>query len=664
MFEGPLKAKSEAEKCAYLMIWLGNKGREVYGTWTLTDDEQKSLETLFKKFEDYVKPKSNKVFNRYKFLCKKQGDVEACEQFITELKVLVKDCGYADADEMVRDKIVFGTKHPKVREKLIGQGSDLTLEKAVDIARTYEIEQKHLKTMNTGEDPNVNIIKRKGPNIKHQNSQLNSRPRVINTHDKQKYERQGARPKTVRVCQRCGGKCTNKQKCPAIGKVCNKCNKPNHFAVMCRASISFKRNKQINEIDTDSDIDFDELYVGTLNMNNNDSDSFIEYLNIGNQNVCFQLDTGAKCNVLAKSDFEKLKIKYPLKKAESRLKSFSGHTINSDGIISLPVTVKDTPVDMEFYVVDTKSLSVIGAETCEKVGLIKRIYGIESNYSDLYQGLGCLPGTHSIKIDKSVTPKVHPPRKVPIALKQRVKQELKRMEKLGVITRQKEPTPWVNSMVTVVKPNGDIRICIDPRDLNNAIQREHYPMKTIEEVLAEMPNAKVFTKLDATSGFWQLKLTEESSKLTTFNTPFGRYRFRRAPFGIKSIPEIYQKCMVEMLEDIPGVEVIVDDILVWGSTIQEHDERLKMTLDRIRENNVKLSENKCQYRKDEIDYVGHTVCQQGLKASEEKIRATRDMKQPQSKKELQTFFRIYHIFAKVLATYVRNKCAFETIVRK
>ena len=153
---------------------------------------------------------------------------------------------------------------------------------------------------------------------------------------------------------------------------------------MCRASISFKRNKQINEIDTDSDIDFDELYVGTLNMNNNDSDSFIEYLNIGNQNVCFQLDTGAKCNVLAKSDFEKLKIKYPLKKAESRLKSFSGHTINSDGIISLPVTVKDTPVDMEFYVVDTKSLSVIGAETCEKVGLIKRIYVIEFNYSDLY----------------------------------------------------------------------------------------------------------------------------------------------------------------------------------------------------------------------------------------------------------------------------------------
>lgn len=94
------------------------------------------------------------------------------------------------------------------------------------------------------------------------------------------------------------------------------------------------------------------------------------------------------------------------------------------------------------------------------------------------------------------------------------------MKKLGVITRQKDPTPWVNSMVTVVKSDGDLRICIDPRDLNNAIQREHYPMKTIEEVIAEMPNAQVFTKLDATSGFWQLALDEESSKLTMFNTPF------------------------------------------------------------------------------------------------------------------------------------------------
>ena len=106
-------------------------------------------------------------------------------------------------------------------------------------------------------------------------------------------------------------------------------------------------------------------------------------------------------------------------------------------------------------------------------------------------------------------------------------------------------------MVRIVKPSK-IRICIDPRDLNEAIKREHYPMKTIEEVVAEIPGAKVFSTLDAKSGFWQIKLNEASSKLCTFNSPFGRYRFTRLPFGIKSAPEVFQKSMSTIFEDVEG----------------------------------------------------------------------------------------------------------------
>ena len=211
------------------------------------------------------------------------------------------------------------------------------------------------------------------------------------------------------------------------------------------------------------------------------------------------------------------------------------------------------------------------------------------------------------------------------------------MEKLGVITRQIEPTEWVNSIVTVTKSSGAVRICIDPKDLNNAILREHYPMKTVEEIVAEMPNAKVFSTLDATSGFWALKLDGESSKLTTFQTPFGRYRFLRAPFGIKSIPEIYQRVMTEMLQGIEGAHVIVDDILVWGENMEQHDERLKQVLDRIEQNNLKLNRDKCQLRKEEVEYVGHKISKDGLKVDPEKVRAIKEMNRPQDKKELQTF---------------------------
>ena len=151
-----------------------------------------------------------------------------------------------------------------------------------------------------------------------------------------------------------------------------------------------------------------------------------------------------------------------------------------------------------------------------------------------------------------------------------------------------------------------------------------------------MPNAKIFSTLDATSGFWTLKLDEESSKLTTFQKPYGRYRFLRAPFGIKSIPEIYQRVMTEMI-DIVGARVIVDDILVWGENMEQHNERLKRVLDRVKQNSLKLNLSKCQLRKEEFSYVGHRIRKDGLKVDPEKVRAIKEMNRPQNKKELQTF---------------------------
>lgn len=117
---------------------------------------------------------------------------------------------------------------------------------------------------------------------------------------------------------------------------------------------------------------------------------------------------------------------------------------------------------------------------------------------------------HAHYMTKTVSPVVHPPRKKPIAIKDKIKAELDRMTEMGVIVKQEEPTEWVNSMVRVIKPNGKIRVCIDPSDLNKAICCEHYPLKTVEEVISQMPNAKIFTKLYATSGFWQLRLDEKS----------------------------------------------------------------------------------------------------------------------------------------------------------
>jgi len=129
--------------------------------------------------------------------------------------------------------------------------------------------------------------------------------------------------------------------------------------------------------------------------------------------------------------------------------------------------------------------------------------------------------------------------------------------------KETQPTEWISSMVTVAKP-GKIRICLDPQDLNKAIKRPKYQMPTLEEVLPKLNNTKVFSTLDAKDGFYQIALDEESSKMTTFWTPSGRYRYLRMPFGITSAPEEFESKLQEKLSGLEGVEVLRDDILVVG----------------------------------------------------------------------------------------------------
>ena len=228
----------------------------------------------------------------------------------------------------------------------------------------------------------------------------------------------------------------------------NNCHKKNHFAKMCLSS----QDKKVHEVE--QEYDFEALYVDALHTNRKrkkQSDTFTETLEVNSKQLNFQLDTGARCNVLTRSDYSKLGQKKKLIKVDVALRSFSGHRIIPDGTVTLSLRCKDQFYDTVFYIVDTRSQSVLGGETAEKVGLIKRINQIQSEFVNVFQGLGCLPGEHSLKIDKSVPPVVHPPRKVPVTLKGKVKQELDKMEKMDVIVKQKDPTPWVNSMVTVMK---------------------------------------------------------------------------------------------------------------------------------------------------------------------------------------------------------------------
>ena len=154
------------------------------------------------------------------------------------------------------------------------------------------------------------------------------------------------------------------------------------------------------------------------------------------------------------------------------------------------------------------------------------------------------------------------------------------MEAMDVISKVDGPTDWCAGMVAVPKKSGDARICVDLKALNNNVMREVYPIPTVEETLAQVTGATVFSKLDANSGYWQIPLSESSKHLTTFVTPSGRYCFNKLPFGISSASEIFHKRMSRILAGCKGVLVHHDDVLVYGATQQEHDANLLAALRR------------------------------------------------------------------------------------
>ena len=221
------------------------------------------------------------------------------------------------------------------------------------------------------------------------------------------------------------------------------------------------------------------------------------------------------------------------------------------------------------------------------------------------------------------------------AKRPKLKDELDRQLKQGYLAKVNQPTDWVNSMVMIEKKNGDVRICIDPKDLNMAITREHFQIPTKEEILGELAGAKYFSKMDATAGFHQIELDEKSSMMTTLNTPFGRYRYLRLPMGICSAPEVFHKTVYQCLGDLDGVCVYVDDIIVWGSTIEQHDERLERAVKKLVQIGMRLNKYKCCFRQPELPYLREVVTAQGVKPDPAKVQAIEDMPTPKDQSDLQ-----------------------------
>ena len=249
-------------------------------------------------------------------------------------------------------------------------------------------------------------------------------------------------------------------------------------------------------------------------------------------------------------------------------------------------------------------------------------------YPNSFDRLGSLKGEYDIKVDPTVPPVQHARRKVPIESKAAIEEAIDYIVKQDILEPQIEPTPWVSSVTYPVKPTGEVRPCLDARDLNKAIIRENHKPQTVEEIAHQLAGAVVFTKADAFKAFLQVHLTKESSKLLVINTHKGSYRFKRMPFGAKMSQDVFQMKMDLIMERCPGVISIHNDIVVYGVSEEDHDANLVNLLNVAQIEGLVLNSKKLELKRPRVSFFGVEYSTDGMHPCPKKIQGITEMTPP------------------------------------
>ena len=403
--------------------------------------------------------------------------------------------------------------------------------------------------------------------------------------------------------------------------------------------------RSVRHVVEDEDGFHEDAFLGAVHGNSPGTGTWQTEVTVDGESITFKIDTGADVDVISHELYTGTFKHKPVHKVKKILRGPDGKPLVVRGYISCKLQKGEVSVRSDVYIVDGAS-ALIGRASCKALGLVTLCIDSINSYLNLFSGLGEMPKSYRISLKPGAEPfAVTYPRSIPLPLMGRVKNELDRLETLEVITRITKPTDWCAPIVVVLK-GEKIRICVDYTKLNNSVKRERHILPSVDHTLGQMAGAKVFTRLDANSGFHQIKLTDESKELTTFITPFGRYCYKRLPFGVSSGLEHYQSQVHQVLENLPGVTCLLDDIVVFGTTEEEHDLRLDNVLKKLSEAGVNKA--KCSFKQSEIKFLGHIVGKDGVKGDPDKVAAITGMAEPTDVSQLRRFLGMINQMGKFL----------------
>ena len=464
-------SKSEDVQCAIFLHVIGEEGIELFNTFDIPADDKDKISPLLKLFEDYCNPKKNITFERYKFNARNQKDGEPCDQYVTELKTLAQSCDFKDLkEELIRDRIVIGLYDGVLRARLLRE-TDLTLTKTISMCRTHEASQEHLKSLEAASSSSAAT----DPAAKQDVSVVKKRSNY--------------RQKSSQQCDSCGYAIHTRSECPAEKKECHICRMKGHFARKCPDKVK----KSIREVTSNRDKDDvatgTTYFLGSVDIDDaEDEPPWRTDLRVNGARLNWKIDCGADVTVISSKSFRRIRHSPRLKPTNVKLDSPGGPLKCLGQFIARIEGLKGSAY-VRTFVVESKIDNLLGRGAAVRLQLIARLDNVQTDGQgdelsdfDVFGELGELKG-HPVKI--RVRPNAQPygagtARRVAIPQMEKVKTELSRMERLGVIVRVTQPTEWCSPMVVVPKANTDkIRICVDLKKLNTEIQREKYILPTI-----------------------------------------------------------------------------------------------------------------------------------------------------------------------------------------
>ena len=251
-------------------------------------------------------------------------------------------------------------------------------------------------------------------------------------------------------------------------------------------------------------------------------------------------------------------------------------------------------------------------------------------------------------MDPTATPIFHKARPVPYALREKIEQDLERLEKAGTI----EPvqySEWATRIVPVMKSDGTVRVCGDYKlTVNKVSKLDGYPIPKLDDLYTKLAGGQTFTELDLSHAYEQMLVDENSRECLTINTHKGLFRYNRLPYGVSSAPGIFQRTMEGLLQGIPSTGVLLDNILITGPNTEEHIDNIEKVLGRLSGAGLRLKAEKCQFMKPVLECLGHRIDAEEFHPVDAKVKAIKETPTPTNASELKSFLGMLNFYGKFM----------------